>query len=114
MLSEKGIKLGRLLVECGYVAQKAWVNRSAIATQARGRAAETMDFFTDLDARLDELLISRIQAELGVSRFLTEEGKEKPERNSVGGLRAVIDPLDGSSNFASYRPDFGISVAIKE
>ncbi len=114
MLSEKGIRLGRLLIECGYVAQRAWINRSAITAQAEGRATETMDFFTDLDARLDERLISRIQAELGVSRFLTEEGKENPERNLTGGLRAVIDPLDGSSNFASYRPDFGISVAIEE
>ncbi len=108
-------KLALLLTECGFVAKKAWVERNLVIGQNfNTRPEETMDFFTTLDAELDTRLVESIASRFGIGRFFTEEGATIPERNKKGGVRAVIDSLDGSSNFATYRPDFGISVALEE
>lgn len=120
MIANDGMKkLALLLVECGFVAQRAWLKRNFTTRQSENtRQEETMDFFTNLDAELDERLIEGIATRFGIERFLTEEGARIPERNFSGrdvqpARRAVIDSLDGTSNFATGRPDFGISVAIE-
>lgn len=115
MVTEKMRELALLLVECGFIAKKAWVGRNLIIGQTENtRPEETMDFFTTLDAELDDRLIEGLKTRFGITRFLTEEGAANPGRNCTRGERAVIDSLDGSSNFATYRPDFGISVAIEK
>jgi len=115
MITEEMKELSILLIDCGFIAKKAWIERTLIVGQpSNTRPEETMDFFTTLDAELDERLIEGIRARLDVTRFMTEEGAQLPERNQEGDVRAVIDSLDGSSNFATYRPDFGISVAIEK
>lgn len=115
MLTAKMKELALLLMECGFIAKKAWMEQNLVVGQTENtRPEETMDFFTTLDAELDDRLIEGLETRLGITRFLTEEGAANPERNCTRGERAVIDSLDGSSNFATYRPDFGISVAIEK
>jgi len=114
MLTEEMRALAYLLTESGFIAQRVWKDRNLVVGQNMDtRPEETMDFFTNLDAELDERLMEGVSSHFGVTRFLTEEGASHPERNRTRGIRAVIDSLDGSSNFATYRPDFGISVAIE-
>ena len=114
MFTKEMQELAFLLVECGFIAKKAWTERNLVIGQNMNtRPEETMDFFTTLDATLDDRLVEGISARLDVKRFLTEEGVSRPERNQTRGIRAVIDSLDGSSNFATYRPDFGVSVAVE-
>lgn len=115
MITENMRDLAYLLVECGSIAQQAWTARNLVVGQNENtRPEETMDFFTTLDAELDNRIIRGVTERFHITRFLTEEGATLPGRNHVGGMRAVVDSLDGSSNFATYRPDFGISVAIEK
>lgn len=115
MVTDRMVALARIVAECGVIAREAWVNRTLkVGQNLDTRHSETMDFFTTMDAELDNRLMAGLKKSLGINRFLTEEGSKIPERNSIGGLRAVIDSLDGSSNFATYRPDFGISIAIEQ
>ena len=114
MLSQGGKKLAVALAHVGVRAKRHWVNRDLTVGQSfNNRPEEAMDFFTTLDIELDSFIVNEIRAEFSIDRFLTEEGATLAERNAVGGKRAVIDSLDGSSNFATYRPDFGISIAIE-
>ena len=115
MVTERMILLAKVIAECGVIARDAWIQRTLKTEQNfNTRPEETMDFFTTLDAELDERLMAGVAKHLKVDRFLTEEGSKIQERNAEGGTRAGIDSLDGSSNFSTYRPDFGISVAIEE
>ncbi|MBI4029769.1 hypothetical protein HY373_01160 [Candidatus Berkelbacteria bacterium] len=108
-------ELALILTGAAFWARQAWQEGSLVTVQnLETRSTETMDWRNLLDEEIDSHLMERIKERLGVERFLTEEGAKIPERNQVGGKRAVLDSLDGSSNLATYRPDFGISAAIEE
>ncbi|MBI2454032.1 MAG: hypothetical protein HYV54_00425 [Parcubacteria group bacterium] len=108
-------ELALILAQCADMARAAWTAQTLKASQNLDtRPSETMDFFSNLDEELDTRLMEALQSRLGVKHFLTEEGAKIPERNSIGGRRAIIDSLDGSSNFITYRPDFGISVSLEQ
>lgn len=65
------------------------------------------DIVTEADARVERLVVDRILSGAPSSRVLGEEGGWYGE----GELTWLIDPIDGTSNFASGLPIFATSVA---
>jgi fructose-1,6-bisphosphatase/inositol monophosphatase family enzyme len=114
-------QLADILVCAGYDLLAQWPGqtsrKSSGIQQISSRRDETMDFTLSADKEIDSKLIRLLTnpGRFNVQYFLTEEGKGNPERNAhgKGKRRAVIDAIDGTSNFATGRPDFGICVRIE-
>lgn len=66
------------------------------------------DIVTDVDRAVEAALIKRIAAERPGDGVVAEEGGY---RESITGLTWVIDPIDGTANFAHGLPPFAVSVA---
>jgi myo-inositol-1(or 4)-monophosphatase len=69
------------------------------------------DFYTDADTAAQQTIIDLIQARDPQAAILAEEGLEPPP--GVTSLW-VIDPLDGTSNYARHVPLFAVSIAYVE
>ncbi len=65
---------------------------------------------TEADLASEKLLIDRLQALFPQADFWTEESGQLGSNKN--GYRWVIDPLDGTRNFAYHIPYFCISVAL--
>ncbi|GBD06850.1 Inositol-1-monophosphatase [bacterium HR21] len=65
---------------------------------------------TDYDRRAEELILERLRQRFPDSSFWAEEGGASG-RYHRGGLRWVVDPLDGTVNFAHGIPVFCVSIA---
>lgn len=93
--------------------------RQAGELQRRGlgktRQIETkssaIDLVTDVDRACDELLIAGIAGAFPEDGILTEE--TGCAREGRGEHRWVIDPLDGTTNYAHGFPHFAVSVAVE-
>ncbi len=111
----KGMQaLARSIAPAGLKALTAWRTRKFTVSQTTSREGESMDFASGVDQPLDGEVMRLMSEEFGIKRFLTEEGKDFPERNSVGGNRAIQDIIDGSSNFITGEPDWSLSVAVED
>jgi len=75
--------------------------------------SSTIDLVTDADAAAEKLIVGQIRARFPKHAILAEEGGASgPELGEEGeGLRWVIDPLDGTVNFAHGLPHFCVSIA---
>lgn len=70
-----------------------------------------IDLVTEFDHRAEDLIVARLQAAFPDDAILTEE------RGQIGGgtrTRWLIDPLDGTTNFAHGLPLFTVSIARQE
>lgn len=65
---------------------------------------------TELDRRVEEFLVSGIRKEFPDHDFLAEE-QTRPE--GISPFRWVIDPIDGTTNYAHGYPCFAISIALE-
>ncbi len=68
------------------------------------------DLVTEMDCRAEALIIDAIRAEFPTHSILSEE------RGTVVGpspYRWIVDPLDGTTNYAHGLPFFGVSVALE-
>lgn len=67
------------------------------------------NFVTYVDRKSEEMLVEELSRLVPGSGFIAEEGKYGLEG---AGLKWVIDPLDGTTNFIHNVPIFSISVAL--
>lgn len=85
----------------------------------RGRLGQTrevaykglIDLVTDADRASEELISSRIRGAFPDHEFLGEEGTRGAERADFGW---VVDPLDGTTNYAHAYPHFAVSIALEQ
>lgn len=80
-----------------------------------GRRAETsykgaVDLVTPFDLGAQEILVGRLAAAFPSHGFLAEEGLA---RRGGSDCRWIIDPLDGTTNYAHAFPVFSVSVALE-
>ncbi|HNB18684.1 MAG TPA: inositol monophosphatase family protein, partial [Candidatus Obscuribacter sp.] len=66
---------------------------------------------TDVDKASEALIIETLTQEFPDACFLAEESGES---GSKSGRRWIIDPLDGTTNFAHSYPFFCVSIACEE
>ena len=88
----------RLAREAGGIARARFKEPRTIATKS-----SEIDLVTDVDHALDQLLRERIRAARPRDALLTEEGG--PE-DGASGVRWIVDPLDGTTNYAHAYPHF--------
>jgi len=65
---------------------------------------------TEMDARVEELIVGRLRAAFPNDAVL---GEESGARTGRSGRRWIIDPLDGTTNYAHGFPVFGVSIGLE-
>ncbi len=69
-----------------------------------------IDLVTEMDHRSEELIIGRLGAAFPGDAFLAEErGRDSSKSDRVW----IIDPLDGTVNYAHEYPVFSVSIALQ-
>ncbi len=68
------------------------------------------DMVTDADRAVERLLVERLLDARPDDGVLGEEGADRP---GTSGVRWLIDPIDGTTNFIYGLPGFNISVAAE-
>ncbi|MBN2409316.1 MAG: inositol monophosphatase [Candidatus Aminicenantes bacterium] len=84
--------------------------RSGMEGGARISFKGAVDLVTEFDCRAQDLIVDRLAAAFPDHGFLAEEGLNRGEKNE---LCWVIDPLDGTTNFAHRFPIFAVSIALE-
>jgi myo-inositol-1(or 4)-monophosphatase len=75
------------------------------------RKSAEIDLVTEFDRRSEEYILQRIQKNFPGHRILAEESGRKGEGNEP---LWMVDPLDGTTNFAHGIPIFAVSIALWE
>ena len=71
----------------------------------------TIDLVTDADQAAEELIASRLRELYPAHDLLCEEGSQGAGADAS--FRWVVDPLDGTTNFAHGVPTFAVSIALE-
>lgn len=71
----------------------------------------TIDLVTEADKMSEELILAEISRYYPDHGILSEESKEK---NKQAAIRWIIDPLDGTTNYAHGFPYFCVSIALEK
>ena len=89
--------------ECGVLMKRRFHDRETMAFKFKGH----QDYITEVDGQVEQLVRTRLAALFPQDGIIGEEG---------GGAAAasvwVIDPIDGTANFARGVPHFCISIAF--
>ncbi|CAN5735981.1 inositol monophosphatase family protein [soil metagenome] len=79
--------------------------RAEISTKS-----SSTDMVTEMDRASERLIVEGILAVRPDDGVLGEEGAE---RSGTSGVRWVIDPIDGTTNYLYRRPGFAVSIAAE-
>lgn len=105
----KTIELRELAIEAavsaGNLLKEGWGK-----VQSIGRKRNFRELITEFDHRAEELIIKTIKAEYPDHSILAEE---RPMEISNSAYKWIIDPLDGTTNYAHGYPLFCVSVALE-
>ncbi len=96
----------RLAREAGAIQRERWGTKLEIST----KSAE-VDLVTEVDRACEALIIAGIDRERPGDAILAEEGGGREIDGAT--YRWVIDPLDGTTNFAHSYPCFAVSIGIE-
>ena len=96
----------RIAQEAGALALKLRPPPGAPVATLKG----TQDWLTEADLAVEKFLAERLAAEFPEDGFQGEE----TGRGRAGRLRWVVDPIDGTANYARGAPRFCISVGLLE
>lgn len=105
-------KLERKLLNTALVAAQAVGKllikklNTTLSIDFKGRA----NMVTEADHASENLIIEMIQHEFPDHQILTEE---RPQIESNSGFKWIIDPLDGTTNFAHGFPFYCVSIALE-
>ena len=70
----------------------------------------TIDLVTEVDLAAENLIVGRIQKAFPEHCILAEERHNNPQTEAV---KWVIDPLDGTTNYAHGYPVFSVSIGLE-
>lgn len=79
--------------------------RTAVETKSTGT-----DMVTEMDRASERFLVSRIIDARPDDAILGEEGADRP---GTSGVRWVIDPLDGTTNYLYRLPGWNVSIGVE-
>jgi myo-inositol-1(or 4)-monophosphatase len=93
----------------------------AILTDKLGRVTQVrakgdIDLVTEADLASERLIIDRIKSHYPRHSILAEESGDSESANPVSGSsewKWIVDPLDGTTNFAHAYPCFCVSIALE-
>jgi myo-inositol-1(or 4)-monophosphatase len=76
-----------------------------------GTKSSPTDHVTEIDQASERLIVEGIRRARPDDAILGEEGTE---HSGTSGLRWVIDPLDGTTNFVYGLPAYAVSIAVEQ
>lgn len=94
----------RAALESGRILNELFGNISRISKKGE------IDLVTDADIRSEKAVIDRITHNFPNDRILAEEGGEQGDESD---RMWIIDPLDGTTNFAHSFPFFCVSIGLQ-
>ena len=84
--------------------------RQALGAENRRQSkSSTIDIVTEADQKADRHITERLNSVFPEHSILAEESGRHGQGD---GLRWLVDPLDGTTNFANRIPHFGVSMAL--
>ena len=89
----------------------ALLREGALSTQPAESKSTASDLVTKYDRAAEELIVSGLQARFPRHRILGEEGGDRG--GEAGQPRWIVDPLDGTTNFAHGLPMFTVSIGCE-
>jgi myo-inositol-1(or 4)-monophosphatase len=92
--------------EAGVVALKRFGDRTSFTVGFKG----PQDFLTEVDGEIEQLIATRLHALFPGDGFVGEEGENRTAQE--GAPIWVVDPIDGTANFARGIPHFCVSIAL--
>jgi myo-inositol-1(or 4)-monophosphatase len=99
----------RLARSAGAIQRERYESRLQIDTKSA-----SIDLVTEVDRACEALIVDGIRAAHHEDAILAEEGGDHVRAdNAATGYRWVIDPLDGTVNFAHGFPRFCVSIAVE-
>jgi myo-inositol-1(or 4)-monophosphatase len=99
------------------VARRLAGEAGAILREGAGRAHASLtkrtvvDLVTEYDKRAEAHIVSALRAAFADDEIVAEEGGGQP---GASGLRWLVDPLDGTTNFSHGLPFFCVSIAVED
>ncbi len=103
--TEKAIFIHKLLVDSSKIANKNFGKVSSITI----KEGDNNQVLTETDLKIGKLIVGRIQEQYPTHNIIDEEAGAI-NRNSE--YTWVVDPIDGTSNFAIGAPGYGIIVGL--
>jgi myo-inositol-1(or 4)-monophosphatase len=100
-----------IAVEAAEAAGELLLSRFHEPAEGVGRKSSATDMVSDADRDAEALIRERLIAARPEDGIL---GEESGERRGTSGLRWVIDPLDGTTNFLFGIPHWAVSVACED
>lgn len=97
----------RLAREAGRIQREHYEGEFEIHTKSA-----VIDLVTDVDRACERLIVDAIQAERRTDAILAEEGGGTDDPDAE--WRWLIDPLDGTTNYAHGYPRFCVSIGIEQ
>jgi myo-inositol-1(or 4)-monophosphatase len=97
-------------VRAAQAAGRLLAERFALPATGVGRKSSATDMVSDADRDAERLIRELLERERPQDGMLGEEGSS---RTGETGLRWIVDPLDGTTNFLYGRPDWSVSVAVE-
>lgn len=86
------------------------VDGAGVARERVGTKSSLTDMVTEIDHASEALIVRRIREARPDDGIIGEEGSS---REGANGVRWVIDPLDGTTNFLYGFPAYAVSIAIE-
>lgn len=74
--------------------------------------SSAIDLVTQYDTQAEALIVSRLRDAFPRDAIVGEEGGSQNHRDNGGGRIWLVDPLDGTINFAHGYPAFAVSLAL--
>jgi myo-inositol-1(or 4)-monophosphatase len=96
----------RLAREAGAIQRARYESGFAIGTKS-----QPIDLVTEVDHACEAHIVDALERERPEDAVLAEEGRGEDRSDAL--LRWVIDPLDGTTNFAHGYPRFAVSIGLE-
>ena len=106
---ERGLRLhaaAAIAREAGAIAARRFADRSSFTVGLKG----PQDFLTEVDGEVERLVATRLHGLFPGDGFIGEEGEGRIAHD--GAPTWVVDPIDGTANFARGHPHFCVSIAL--
>jgi len=100
-----------IAVDAAEAAGELLLRRFRVPAQGVERKSSSTDMVSDADRDAEALIRERVRAARGDDAIVGEEGGEQA---GASGLRWVIDPLDGTTNFLFGIPQWAVSIACED
>ncbi len=105
------MNLNKFLIEARTAAQKAGqLLKANIDKAAKVSFKGEVDLVTDFDYKAQNLIFDYLSQRFPDHDFLGEEGFQQQQRKN---WRWIVDPLDGTTNYAHHFPIFCVSLALE-